>query len=261
MTSRESLLPSPVPGKVKARFKWEPATMSALKKCQKFLTRLTRINHMDFEFAFWQMIYLFVAPSKVYRSVYYRKQTKNRYSRDDPAFVVLLSFWFIISATGLSLVLRLPFIAFIKFLFWVVFIDCITIGLIVATLFWFIANKYLRKPTLPKEDVEWGYAFDVHLNAFFPPLIIIHVFQLFFFNVLINSDWFFARLFGNTLWYISAIYYVYITFLGYSSLPNLHRTQFILYPLVPLFFFYILTLVADINICRIIMDFYKYRVY
>lgn len=44
-----------------------------------------------------------------------------------------------------------------------------------------ISNKYLLKPTCRTEDVEWGYAFDVHLNAFFPLLIILHVFQLFFY--------------------------------------------------------------------------------
>lgn len=30
------------------------------------------------------------------------------------------------------------------------------------------------------QDVEWGYAFDVHLNAFFPLLMILHLFQLAF---------------------------------------------------------------------------------
>ncbi|RWS23697.1 hypothetical protein B4U80_01749 [Leptotrombidium deliense] len=223
--------------------------------------RLLHVNQMDFEFAFWQMIYLFLSPSKVYRNVVYRKQTKNQYSRDDPAFLVLLGIWFIISSTGLSVVLRLPFVAFIKFLTWVVVIDCVAIGAIIATLFWFFANKYLRKRDINDEDVEWGFAFDVHLNAFFPPLLILHVFQLFFFNVLINHDWFIARLFGNTLWMIAVIYYAYITFLGYSSLPHLHKTQILLYPLIPILFFYIITLISGINICRSILEFYHYRVY
>lgn len=46
----------------------------------------------------------------------------------------------------------------------------------------FISNKYLRRHTHRHMDVEWGYAFDVHLNAFFPVLIILHVFQLFFYH-------------------------------------------------------------------------------
>jgi hypothetical protein len=38
-----------------------------------------------------------------------------------------------------------------------------------------------RGQEIPKgQDVEWGYAFDVHLNAFFPLLMILHLFQLAF---------------------------------------------------------------------------------
>ena len=46
----------------------------------------------------------------------------------------------------------------------------------------FIANRFLMKPTVRGEDVEWGYAFDVHLNAYFPSLVILHVVQLFFYH-------------------------------------------------------------------------------
>lgn len=108
-------------------------------------------------------------------------QIKDQFARDDPAFLVLLGVWFVISAAGLSLVLQLPFMSFIRFLLWAVFIDCLAVGLVVATVFWFISNKFFRKDPL-QEDVEWGFAFDVHLNAFFPPLVILHVFQLFFFH-------------------------------------------------------------------------------
>lgn len=45
----------------------------------------------------------------------------------------------------------------------------------------FVLNKYFR-PKNEAQDVEWGYSFDVHLNAFFPPLILLHFFQLFFYN-------------------------------------------------------------------------------
>jgi len=215
---------------------------------------------MDFEFAIWQMIYLFISPKKVYRNFQYRKQTKNQFARDDPAFLLLLGVWFVISATGLSLALRLHFLGFIKFLFWVVFVDCVFVGVVVATIFWLLTNRFMRV-SLSSEDVEWGYTFDVHLNAFFPPLVILHVFQLIFYNVLISQDFFVARMFGNTLWMIAVSYYCYITFLGYSSLSILKHTQLILYPLIPLFFYYLVTLISGINICRQIMDFYHYRVY
>lgn len=71
------------------------------------------------------------------------------------------------------------------------------------------------------QDVEWGYAFDVHLNAFFPPLIILHGCQLFFYNGLISHEWFASRLLGNTFWLVAVVYYTYITFLGYSCKYNI----------------------------------------
>ena len=45
-----------------------------------------------------------------------------------------------------------------------------------------ITNKYLLKHPSRNFDVEWGYAFDVHLNAFYPLLVILHFLQLFFIN-------------------------------------------------------------------------------
>jgi len=251
---------SPLPEPVPNAYRRGKGPQTALTKCHRYLTRLFRLDHMDFEFAAWQMIYLFTSPKKVYRNFQYRKQTKNQFARDDPAFLVLMGFWLILSATGLSLVLRLPFMSFIKFLFWVVFVDCILVGAFVATLFWVVTNRYMRRPEA-LDDVEWGFAFDVHLNAFFPPLFILHIFQLFFYNLFISSDMFLARFFGNSLWLIACAYYVYITFLGFSSLKFLHKTQYILYPMMPLLLFYVMTLVAGFNICRSIMDFYHYRVY
>lgn len=45
-----------------------------------------------------------------------------------------------------------------------------------------VTNKYLMKHPNKDYDVEWGYAFDVHLNAFYPLLVILHFLQLFFIN-------------------------------------------------------------------------------
>ena len=256
-----SPLPEPIPSsKNRASRSWKAQSMTAIKKLKKYSERLFRPDHMDFEFAFWQMIYLFVNPKKVFIQSQYRKQIKDQFARDDPAFLVLLSVWFVISASGLALVLHLPFTAFLKFIVWIVLIDCVLVGVVVATLFWFVTNKYMRTGT-SVEDVEWGFAFDVHLNAFFPPVVILHVFQLFFFNLFIVHDYFFARFLGNSLWLLACSYYVFITFLGYSSVPWLHRTKWILYPIVPLVLIYVVTLISGVNICRIIMDFYHYRVY
>lgn len=70
------------------------------------------------------------------------------------------------------------------------------------------------------ENVEWGYSFDVHINAQFPPLIILHFVMLIFYKVLFSQEWFIARLLGNFLWLLAIGYYSYISFLGYNSEYN-----------------------------------------
>ncbi|XP_077912778.1 protein unc-50 homolog isoform X2 [Halichoerus grypus] len=84
--------------------------------------------------------------------------------------------------------------------------------------FKFISNKYLVKRQSRDYDVEWGYAFDVHLNAFYPLLVILHFIQLFFINHVILTDTFIGYFVGNTLWLVAVGYYIYVTFLGYSAL-------------------------------------------
>jgi hypothetical protein len=71
------------------------------------------------------------------------------------------------------------------------------------------------------QDVEWGYCFDVHLNAFFPMFILIHVIMPLLFYGLIDYPYFFSRLLGNTIWCAAFLYYVYITFLGYTGNSSL----------------------------------------
>lgn len=215
---------------------------------------------MDFEFALWQMLYLFYKPQQVYRNFQYRKETKAQFARDDPAFLVLLSAWLIISSAGFSLVLGIHFWGFLKFLLYVIFVDMVGVGLVIATALWYISNTFLLKPGSRDQDVEWGFSFDIHLNAFFPILVILHFVQLFVYHALIERDWFISTMFGNTLWLIALSYYIYITFLGYSSLNILSKTNLFLAPLTILVMLYILSLGLNWNLSRSLMDFYKYRV-
>lgn len=232
--------------------------MSASRKCYKYLRRMLKFDQMDFEFAFWQMLYLLINPQKVYRNFQFRKQTKSQFARDDPAFLVLFAAWLCITSIGFAVVLRLGFLQFINFLLYVVFVDCIAVGMVIATIFWYLLNKYFRINT--DQDVEWAYAFDVHLNAFCPPITLLHFCQLFFYNGLISHEWFFSRFFGNTFWLIAMCYYIYITFLGYSSLQFLQRTQFILWAMPLTAVAYVVSLAGGYNITLWLMSFYRDRV-
>ncbi|XP_036118064.1 protein unc-50 homolog [Molossus molossus] len=238
----------------------DAARHTAGAKRYKYLRRLFRFRQMDFEFAAWQMLYLFTSPQRVYRNFHYRKQTKDQWARDDPAFLVLLSIWLCVSTVGFGFVLDMGFFKMIKLLLWVVFIDCVGVGLLISTLMWFISNKYLVKRKSRDYDVEWGYAFDVHLNAFYPLLVILHFIQLFFINHVILTDTFIGYLVGNTLWLIAVGYYIYVTFLGYSALPFLKNTVILLYPFAPLILLYGLSLALGWNFTRTLCSFYKYRV-
>lgn len=65
---------------------------------------------------------------------------------------------------------------------------------------------------------------------------------------------------GNTLWLTALGYYIYITFLGYSCLPQLRSTRIFLYPLTLLAILYIVTLLIGWNVSTTLINFYRYRV-
>ncbi|XP_054747512.1 protein unc-50 homolog, partial [Anastrepha obliqua] len=187
-------------------------------------------------------------------------ETKSQFARDDPAFLVLLVVCLCVTSVVLAWTMGLNFLQGVSFILYVVFVDCIFAGIIVASFLWMVTNRYLRSSSM-EPDIEWGYAFDVHLNAFFPPLIILHFVQLFFYEWVISQPWFFARLLGNTFWLFALGYYVYITFLGYNCIPHLKNTRLILIPLPIIFLFYLVTVIIGWNVTVSFINFYKYRVY
>lgn len=232
----------------------------ALQRRFVYIKRIFKFSHMDFEFAIWQMVYLFCAPKKVYRNFSYHQETKRQWARDDPAFLVLLSFWLFLSSIVFAVALHLSFGGFLKLLFWIIAVDCIGFGLVVAGILTLFVNKYLRFPggERHKERVEFGYAFDVHLNAFFPLLLLLHIVQLMYF--LFDPYTFVARLFGNSIWLVALLYYFYISFLGYSCLPFLRGTVVILFPIILIVIFYIISLIyPSLNLSQMLINFYHYR--
>ena len=83
--------------------------MSTAARLHKYIRRIFRRDQMDFEFALWQAVYLIINPQVVYRNFHYRKQTKNQYARDDPAFLVLVSvFLSFTSGIGWQLLVNIP---------------------------------------------------------------------------------------------------------------------------------------------------------
>lgn len=48
----------------------------------EYVRRLFQYAQMDIDYTLWQMLYLCVSPSRVYRTTKYHKQTKNQWARD-----------------------------------------------------------------------------------------------------------------------------------------------------------------------------------
>lgn len=51
--------------------------MTASVKRYRYLRKLLNFEQMDFEFALWQMTFLFINPQKVYRNFQHRKGMLN----------------------------------------------------------------------------------------------------------------------------------------------------------------------------------------
>jgi hypothetical protein len=107
------------------------------KRVWMYLRRLGRIGQMDFEVALWQILWLLVSPKRVYRSVYYHKQTKNQWARDDPAFLLVIALSLTIAAVAYSLAFGSSVLATFRLILSFICLDFILPGLIVATLAWY----------------------------------------------------------------------------------------------------------------------------
>lgn len=194
---------------------------------------------MDLDATFYQMVTLCVQPSKVYKSAYYRKQTKNRWARDDPAFAVIQLAFLLVATLSWSIAFHTAkFSSYLSLLFHAVIVEWLGFGIVIATACWWLSNHALRlrgsqgigDTFFVEQRVEWQYAFDIHCNAFFVLFLFLYILQFLLAPLLLSPS--FAALFlANLLYALAWGTYVYITFLGYMALPFLHRTERFLLPL------------------------------
>ncbi|KAL2919181.1 hypothetical protein HK105_201456 [Polyrhizophydium stewartii] len=208
-----------------------------------YLRRMLSIPQMDFELALWQMAYLVISPRRVYRNVYYNKQTKNHWARDDPAFHIIIALCMCVAAIAYGIAKSVTFLGTLRLIAYTVFVEFLGAGLVIATTAWFVTNQFMLQQQIHAVDqsVEWMYAFDVHCNAFVPFFLVTYVVQFFFLSIVL-SDGFICRLLANTIYLVAFVYYWYITFLGYNgkrravvynpaALPFLKNTIAFLYPI------------------------------
>ena len=109
-----------------------------------YIRRMLKWKQMDLEYTFWQMYLMCVNPKVVYRHTQYRKQTKNRWARDDPAFVAVTCVMIAIITTLYCAFYAHSAAAASSIVFRVVFVDFIGVGALIATAYWLVSNRFLR---------------------------------------------------------------------------------------------------------------------
>ena len=78
-------------------------------------------------------------------------------------------------------------------------VDFALVGLVIATIAWFLAKRFLKgrggrtiatDVLAASEEVEFGYCFDVHCNAFFPVFVFLYVIQYLVMPLLMKDLWY-----------------------------------------------------------------------
>ena len=195
----------------------------------RFLRRSLSVSQMDLEFAVFQLLMACRSPARVYKLTQHRKQTKNQYARDDPAFAAVVGVLVSVCAVAYGVAYEYTSPLAYGWLVLQAWLNFVGGGALIATACWAIANKYMRAsmplPHSVEQEVEWLYAWDVHCNSYVPVLLLIFAAQLPLLPLLMR-DGFLPALLGNTLYAAAAVHYIYITFSGYLSAYAMMRQQY-----------------------------------
>jgi len=271
------------------------STMTMTMSVLQYLSRLIDISQMDLQSALDQMLSLLScgnpisslisslssrggtssssshnhqATQKVYKLAYYRKQTKNHWARDDPAFVAVQIVLLALSSLAYCIAFRIDgiFVSALTFAFYSIVINYLGVGLLVASIGRAVANAHLLTATTSsnaasssagnsgnppasssslhvRQTVEFMYAFDIHCNAFFPLFVMLYGVQFFLLPIVLGRN-FMAFFMSNVLYGIAFGWYFYVTHLGYRALPFLSNTEIFLFPIAGVLFLFILNLIG-----------------
>lgn len=210
---------------------------------------MTDLQQMDLQSAIDQMrTLLTLYPQRVYKMAYYRKQTKNHWARDDPAFCFLQLIMITASSLAYGFAFRVAsFSAIFGFVAKSILIHWLGFGVIMASVGRLVANQHLmmteRSSSHVKQSVEWLYAFDVHCNAFVPLFVLLYGVQFFLLPLVLGTSLLSLGV-SNTLFAMAFMWYFYITHLGYRALPFLSNTEVFLFPIAAILVIYVINLVG-----------------
>ncbi|KAL9646685.1 hypothetical protein ABK040_001108 [Willaertia magna] len=221
----------------------------------QYLSRMLKWRQLDFTSALTQMTQLIYNPSLVFKNARNRKFIKDRYARDDPAFVLLLGLFMLCIGFAYALAFHSVTISnYLSLIGYMFFFDFLFIGIFISTITWFISNKFLMNSE-DNESVEWLFAFDIHCNAFFPLFLLLYVIQYILLPILTLEN-IFCLLLSNILFTFAFGYYFYITFRGFIELHFLKNQEIYLYPIAFIIIGFFISVFSSFNPTRFIISLY-----
>ena len=226
-----------------------------------------KTNNLFSRYALWFLLQLVTSPKTAHRHVSYHRQSKGRWSRDDPSFALLVAALCLGGALSHAAALAHGLGSALWGTLLAVAVGFLGSGVVVTALGWSLANSAAgpggvggggsegtttttttaaggvsssSSPDSSSEPVELAYCFDVHANAFSAVALLLYCGQVVLlpFLLLTRRDAvpppfvFLSSLLSNALFAASAASYWYLTFLGFAALPSVgpQRAQVALWP-------------------------------
>ncbi|OMJ67049.1 hypothetical protein SteCoe_35892 [Stentor coeruleus] len=224
---------------------------------RSYFRRARNMRQMDINSTFCQMMYICFSPHKLTKTTTMRKTIKHHWSRDDPAFAVMLIAGLGIASLAYAIALTNEgFYGLIKALFSSIVVHFLILGCAIAYINYRVIENHMIKEEIKYSGagskVEWLYCFDVHCNSFLPVFLMCYVLQYFLLPVLLYEN--FISVLISALLNVSALsYYFYITSQGFSALPFLKNTEYFLVPIAGVFLIGIVAVIFRVNITKLII--------
>ena len=194
--------------------------------CYSFIDFMKKFYHfkqIDYYLAYMNIIYCF-SPLNLAEMSKTRKHLKNKYSRDDPGFLLILIINLFISSLCFNLsISNFNIFKIINIFFVQTFVMLILFGLIIALIAKIIFDKYLNYSST--QNVEYTHAFDIHTNSFVTFYFFSIIIPYFLLPICSKDNRFFEVFLSNVFFFYGMLYYFYVSYVEYFSLPFIRKSQ------------------------------------
>lgn len=215
-----------------------------------YLKKMIYFRQVDYLLAYINILYCF-RPKEINEMAKIRKHLKNKYARDDPGFLIIIIINLFISSISFSFAFNHTSPFFIFNIFFIqTFVMFFTFGLGIAMVSKVVIDKFFKSNEIginKEQTIEYVYAFDIHCNSFVPLYFFCAVLP-FIFLPLVNGYNIIQVIIGNSLLCIGVLYYCYVTFMGYFSLPFVRKNKFVTLAVWPIIATFIIATMLKINI-------------